>query len=201
MLEFQKTNIVFEIGTLQFLKLRNFMEKLKYLNLAQKKLYLSVLGLAFWKISTLEFVKLQNFVKKWQCLNLVPKMPYWGIFRLGFENNIFGLEFENNIVIFEISNLEFVYLQNFGKKWKCLSLGPNMPYLGIFSAGISNEYCHIWNQHPQIRLIAKIRKKMKMTKFGTKKALFGYFWVRILNLKSAPSNLSNCEILWKNENA
>ena len=149
-LEFQKTNVVFEIGTLEFFKLRNFMEKLKYLNLAQKKLYLSVLGLTFWKISTLEFVKLQNFVKKWQCLNLVPKMPYWGIFGLGFENNIFGLEFENNIVIFEISNLEFVYLQNFGKKWKCLSLGPNMPYLGIFSAGISNEYCHIWNQHPQI---------------------------------------------------
>ena len=43
-------------------------------------------------------------------------MSYWGIFGLGFENNIFGLEFENNIVIFEISNLEFVYLQNFGKK-------------------------------------------------------------------------------------
>ena len=27
----------------------------------------------------------------------------------------FGLEFEKNIVIFEISNLEFVSLQNFGK--------------------------------------------------------------------------------------
>ena len=107
-------------------------------------------------------------------------MPYWGIFGLGFENNIFGLEFENNIVIFELSNLGFVYLQNFGKKWKCLSLGPNMPYLGIFCAGILNKYYHIWNQHPRICLIAKICEKMKMTKFGTKNALFGYFWVRIL---------------------
>ena len=37
-LEFQKTNVVFEIGTLEFFKLRNFMEKLKYLNLAKKSL-------------------------------------------------------------------------------------------------------------------------------------------------------------------
>ena len=28
---------------------------------------------------------------------------------------IFGLEFENNIVIFDISTLEFVYLENFVK--------------------------------------------------------------------------------------
>ena len=45
---------------------------------------------------------------------------------------IFGLEFENNIVIFEISTLQFVYLQNFTKKQKCLNLGRKMPYLGIF---------------------------------------------------------------------
>ena len=41
---------------------------------------------------------------------------------------IFGLESENNITIFEISTLEFVYLQNFVKKQKCLNLGPKMPY-------------------------------------------------------------------------
>ena len=50
-------------------------------------------------------------------------MPYLGIF---------GLEFENNIVIFEINTLEFVKLLNPVKKWKCLTLGPKMPYLGIF---------------------------------------------------------------------
>ena len=41
-----------------------------------------------------------------------------------------------------------------------------------------------------------------MLKFGTKSALFGYFWARIRKkllpyLKSAPSNLSNCKILQK----
>ena len=39
-------------------------------------------------------------------------MPYFGIF---------GLEFENTIVVFEISTLEFVYLQNFLEKLKCLN--------------------------------------------------------------------------------
>ena len=45
---------------------------------------------------------------------------------------IFGLEFKNNIVIFEISTLEFVKLQNFAKKQKCLNLGPKTPYLVFF---------------------------------------------------------------------
>ena len=49
---------------------------------------------------------------------------------------IFGLEFKKKkktIVIFEISTLEFAYLQNFAKKHKCLNLQPKMPYLRIFS--------------------------------------------------------------------
>ena len=46
--------------------------------------------------------------------------------------SIWGPEFENNIVIFEISTVEFVCLQNFAKKQKCLNLGSKMPYLGIF---------------------------------------------------------------------
>ena len=49
-------------------------------------------------------------------------MPYLSIFRR---------EFKKNIVIFEISTLEFVLLQNFEKKQKCLNLGPKIPYLGI----------------------------------------------------------------------
>ena len=56
---------------------------------------------------------------------------------------IFGLEFENNIVIFEISTLEFVQLQNFAEKQKCLNLGPKMPYLGIFGLQFQKICCHI----------------------------------------------------------
>ena len=41
------------------------------------------------------------------------------------------------------------------------------------------KYCHILNQHPQIDLIAKFREIIEMDKFGTKNALFGYFWARI----------------------
>ena len=36
------------------------------------------------------------------------------------------------MVIFETSALEFVYLRNFVQESKCLTLGLNMPYLGIF---------------------------------------------------------------------
>ena len=57
---------------------------------------------------------------------------------------------------------------------------PKMPYLGIFGLECLNNYCHIWNQHPQICLIAKFRQKTKMPKFGTKNALFGCFWAKIL---------------------
>ena len=40
--------------------------------------------------------------------------------------------------------------------------------------------CHISNQNPWICLIAKYCEIMKMPTFGTKNALFWYFWARIL---------------------
>ena len=62
--------------------------------------------------------------------------------------------------------------------------------LGYFWARILKSYCHIWNQHPRICLIAKICEKTKMPKFGTKGALL------LSYLKSAPWNFSNCKIRW-----
>ena len=69
---------------------------------------------------------------------------------------------------------------------------------GIWKKAPSNlskckKHCHIWNQHAWICLNVKYCEIMKMPKFGTKSALFRYFWVRILKkllsyLKSAPSN-------------
>ena len=53
---------------------------------------------------------------------------------------ILGLEFENNIVIFEISTLEFVYLQNFVRKRKCLNLGQKKPYFGTFGQEFQNFF-------------------------------------------------------------
>ena len=90
---------------------------------------------------------------------------------------IFGLEFEKTVVIFEINTLEFVKKQNFvkNKKWKCLNLGPKMPYLGIFGLEVLKNYCQIWNQHPWIYLTAKFCEKIKMSKFGTTNAYLGIF--------------------------
>ena len=66
-------------------------------------------------------------------------------------------------------------------------LAPKMPYLGIFRLEFSENYCHIWNQHPQIYVFAKFCEKTKMPKFGTKNDLFGYFWA---------SSLENCCHIW-----
>ena len=41
-----------------------------------------------------------------------------------------GPHFKNTIVIIEISILE---LQNFLHEYKCLHLGPKMPYLGVWA--------------------------------------------------------------------
>ena len=76
------------------------------------------------------------------------------------------------------------------KKQKCLNLGPNMSFFGIFDQiclilvflgkNFLKNYCHIWNQHLQICLFAKFYEKTKMTKLGSTNALSGYFWATIL---------------------
>ena len=65
-----------------------------------------------------------------------------------------------------------------------------MPYLsilaknavfGYFGAIIFlKNYCHVWNQHIRISVIAKFCEETKMPKIGTKKALLGYFWQKCL---------------------
>ena len=70
-------------------------------------------------------------------------------------------------------------LKIFLKKQKCLigSFWQRMPYLGIFGQEFFlKNYCHIWNQHPQICPFAKFHGRTKMPKFGTKNAWFWYFW-------------------------
>ena len=57
----------------------------------------------------------------------------------------------------------------------------------------------------KICLVAKFSAKINILKFGTKNALFGYFWAYILktllsDLKSALSNFSICKFSLKNKN-
>ena len=57
--------------------------------------------------------------------------------------SIFGLEFENNILIFEISPLEFAYLQNFVKKNKLSKFETKKALFGYFWAIILKNCCYI----------------------------------------------------------
>ena len=43
-----------------------------------------------------------------------------------------------------------------------------MPYLGIFGLEFEKNCSHIWNQHPQICLIANFAKKQKCLNLGPK---------------------------------
>ena len=54
-----------------------------------------------------------------------------------------------------------------------------MPDLGILGLEFSNTIV-IFEIRTLEFLIAKFREKMKIPKFGTKNALFGYFWARII---------------------
>ena len=53
--------------------------------------------------------------------------------------------------------------------------GAKHTLFGYFGARILKNYCHIWNQHLRICLLAKFHKKTKIPKFGTKNAWFIYF--------------------------
>ena len=43
-----------------------------------------------------------------------------------------------------------------------------MLHLGIFGLEFEKSYCHIWNQHPQICVIAKFGVKSKSLNLGQK---------------------------------
>ena len=74
-----------------------------------------------------------------------------------------------------------MYVQNFGKKTKLPKFRTKNALFGGFWGRTLKNYCHIWNQHPQICQIAKFHEKTKMPKLGTKNALLGLFDQECLN--------------------
>ena len=100
----------------------------------------------------------------------------------------FGKQCWKAIVIFEISNLEFAFLQSFVQKLNIIRFGNKN---ANFGARILKYYCHIWNQCPRICLLTKLEANTKIFKFGTKNALFGYF----LFTKNTLFGYS-CTIIW-----
>ena len=57
--------------------------------------------------------------------------------------------------------------------------GTKNALFGYFWATILKNYCHIWNHHLRISVIAKFCEETKMPKFGAKNVLFGYFWPKM----------------------
>ena len=122
--EFENNFVIFEISTLEFVLLQNFVKKIKKcLNLGLKMPYLGIFGLEF--IKHLSHIWNQHpwiclikkiFAKKQKCLNLEPKMSYLRILELEFS--------KKNIVMIEISILRLV------KKW------------------VSNSYSEFWYRVP-----------------------------------------------------
>ena len=173
-----------------------FRARIEFFNLEPKMPYLGVLGRNFKK--PLSYLKLgvemiKSGAKNNISLNLGPKLlsylesATWSktlwkmkIYKFGTKNALLGCScikiFKKTIVIFKISTLKFVYLQNSPKKqiWSKNAL------FRYSWARILKKYFHIWNQQPQICLLAKFREKTKVPKFGTKSALFEYFWDGIL---------------------
>ena len=125
-----------------------------------------------------------------------------------------GKNFRKLIVIFEISILNFVYLQDFEKKTKMPRLETKNAWFGYFCTGIWKQYCHISNHHQQICQNAKFFWKTEMPKLGSMMPFLGIFdqkcliwviWSRLLKilmsyLTSAPWILPNCKIFQKKKN-
>ena len=63
--------------------------------------------------------------------------------RFGIKNVLFGYFWARilNILLSykKLAPSNFVYLESFSKKLKCLNLGPQMPYLGAFGLEFENN--------------------------------------------------------------
>ena len=120
--------------------------------------------------------------------------------------DIFWAKILKKYCLISSQQLQIYIFAKFREKTKMPKFEKKSASFGYFWAKIFKKYCCFSSQQPPIYIFAKFCKKIKMHKFCSKSALFGYFWARILkkllpHLKSAPSNLSICNISWKNKNA
>ena len=131
--------------------------------------------------SIIKFVYLENFTKKQNCLNLEQK----SLIHLFLGSKLKLILSYLQSVPSNTANWKISWKNKnaFILEQKCsisLFLAKKMPSLGIFGQCFEENYFCIWNQHPQISLIAKFCKTTKMPKFGTKNVLLGCFWASVL---------------------
>ena len=74
-----------------------------------------------------------------------------------------------------LSYLKLTPSNKFGAKIKILKFSTKNAWCGYFWARILKNYCHIWNQHPRICLIAKFHEKWKCLNLGPKMPYLGIF--------------------------
>ena len=78
--------------------------------------------------------------------------------------------------LYTLIHPQIYLLAKFPEKTKMPRFGTKNAWFGHFGAGICKQYCHSWNQHPQICLTATFyQKKQKCLNLGQKAALFVYF--------------------------
>ena len=150
-----------------------FYTKIRILKFGNKNALFGCFGQQLWKtivifeIRGLQFALWQSLVQKTKILKFGTKNVRFAYF-----------DMENIIVIFEISIIDFALLENLVRKQnpsildqKCVAwviLGWNLKTISSYlKSAPSNLANH------------KIFPKTKMTKFGTKNTLFGYFWASI----------------------
>ena len=108
-------------------------------------------------------------------------MAYYGIFNKKWLIWVFLFKiFKKTIVIFEISTLEFAYLQNLTKKQKYLALGRKMPDLGIFGLEFENNIVIFEISTLQFVYLQNFTKKQKCLNLGPKMPYLGIFGLEFL---------------------
>ena len=180
-----KTIVIFEISTLEFALLQSFVKKIKirkcgikhvifpyfvagiskyYCHIWHQRPWICLLAKFGAKIKILKFgtknawfeyfwtVTWKYFCHIW---NQDPRICQIAKFREKTKTPKFGIK--NALWVLGIW-YGYGYLVN-----------------GFFWAGILQDYCHIWNQQLRIGLIAKFCEETKMSKSGTKNALFSHF--------------------------
>ena len=65
-------------------------------------------------------------------------------------------------------------MQSFIQKQKTLTLGPKVPYLGIFSLQFTKDYYQIFNQETRISKTINLRPNQQKINLGPKKLYLGF---------------------------
>ena len=121
-------------------------------------------------------------------------MPHFGIF---------GVQDSKTIVIFVTGAWNFPNWK-ISLKTNCLNLRSKMSYWDILGLEFWKAIAIFQISSLKFHKLKNFTKTQKCVSWN-ENAFFGYlfakFWKKLLScFKSAPSNLSNCKIFWRNEN-